>query len=361
MDHPCVLLNISSLPTCYLQSIPSSARLCDQISPVAVDSIILLGGNTLTTVRPNALSGLPSLIKLDLKNNKLVTLPESLFSNNTKLETLHLENNKLVSLSGRLFSNNINLQILDLLNNMLVSLPKDLFLSNTNLKELDLEKNKYIGSNNLVNLPKDLLFSNTNLETLYLGSNKLVSLPVGLFSNNRKLLVLGLENNMLVSLPEGLFTFNTDLRFVYLESNNLKSLPKDLYLNTNLITLNMNKNQFICCLMIDFKDWASNQTQLTYEGTCTVLNTTIDIHSFNTTTCIIPGWSPWINSSCSTTCGDGVIISTRICDNPPPSDNGLKCVGSETETSLCNLQKCPASCRRSKKRIRRQTSRPLGQ
>ena len=51
----------------------------------------------------------------------------------------------------------------------------------------------------------------------------------------------------------------------------------------------MNKNEFICCLMIDFKDWASNQTQLTYEGTCTNLNTTIDINSFNTSTCIIPG------------------------------------------------------------------------
>ncbi|XP_076082357.1 uncharacterized protein LOC143053461 [Mytilus galloprovincialis] len=153
---------------------------------------------------------------------------------------------------------------------------------------------------------------------------------------------------MLVSLPEGLFTFNTELRFVYFDSNNLKSLP-DLYLITNLITLNMNKNEFICCLMIDFKDWASNQTQLTYEGTCTNLNTTIDINSFNTSTCIIPGWSPWVNSSCSTTCGDGVIISTRTCDNPPPSDNGLKCVGSETETSICNLRKCPA-CHRSKKR-----------
>lgn len=41
--------------------------------------------------------------------------------------------------------------------------------------------------------------------------------------------------------------------------------------------------------MIDFKDWASNKTQFTYEGTCINSNTTIDIHSFNTTTCIIPG------------------------------------------------------------------------
>ncbi|XP_052086131.1 semaphorin-5A-like [Mytilus californianus] len=111
----------------------------------------------------------------------------------------------------------------------------------------------------------------------------------------------------------------------------------------------MYTNPFICCLIIDFKEWASNQT-LYYEGTCTDSKTTIDIHNFNETTCIIPGWSPWINSSCSATCGDGVIIKTRTCDNPPPSDDGLKCVGSEIETSLCNLRKCRASCRRSKKR-----------
>ncbi|CAG2235010.1 unnamed protein product [Mytilus edulis] len=277
-------------------------------------TILLLGGNNLTTVKPNALSGLSSLIELSLKDNKLVTLPESLFSNNTKLVTLDLQNNQLVSLPGKFFSNNKNLERLYIGSNNLVYLPKDLLVSNTNLESL------YLGSNKLVSLPEDLFSNNTKLEILSLESNKLVSLPEGLFTNNRKLQILRLENNMLVSLPEGLFTFNTELRFV-----------------------NMNKNEFICCLMMDFKDWASNQTQLTYEGTCTNLNTTIDIHSFNTSTCIIPGWSPWVNSSCSTTCGDGVIISTRTCDNPPPSDNGLKCVGSETETSICNLRKCPVT------------------
>ncbi|XP_052085641.1 thrombospondin-1-like isoform X2 [Mytilus californianus] len=103
----------------------------------------------------------------------------------------------------------------------------------------------------------------------------------------------------------------------------------------------MRRNQFICCLMINFKEWASNQTNLVYQGTCTGLNTTIDIRNFNMTGCIIPGWSLWFNSSCSVTCGDGVIVKTRTCDNPPPSDDGLKCVGSRTETSLCNLGKCP--------------------
>ncbi|XP_052085640.1 ectin-like isoform X1 [Mytilus californianus] len=111
----------------------------------------------------------------------------------------------------------------------------------------------------------------------------------------------------------------------------------------------MRRNQFICCLMINFKEWASNQTNLVYQGTCTGLNTTIDIRNFNMTGCIIPGWSLWFNSSCSVTCGDGVIVKTRTCDNPPPSDDGLKCVGSRTETSLCNLGKCPESCRHSNK------------
>ncbi|XP_052086286.1 carboxypeptidase N subunit 2-like [Mytilus californianus] len=228
----------------------------------------------------------------------LEILPKDLFLSNTNLNTLHLGNNKLVTL------------------------PEGLFSSNTKLEKL------YIHSNNLVSLPKDLFSSNSNLNTLYLRDNKLVTLPEGLFSNNTKLKTLSLEDNKLVTLPEGLFSNNT---------------------NREYLRLYMKGNQFICCLMNDFKEWASNQTKLDYEGTCTGLNTTIDIHNFNMTDCIIPGWSLWFNSSCSVTCGDGVIMKTRTCDNPPPSDDGLKCVGSRTETSLCNLGKCRESCRHSKK------------
>ncbi|XP_052086524.1 properdin-like [Mytilus californianus] len=138
-----------------------------------------------------------------------------------------------------------------------------------------------------------------------------------------------------------------------LDYNNLASLPKDLLSsNKNLGYLYMRRNPFICCLMIEFQEWASNQTQLNYYGKCTDLNNTIDIDSFNTEECIIPvngGWCPWLDSSCSVTCGDGVIVRTRTCDNPPPSDVGQNCDGSKTETSHCNLGKCPESCRHSKK------------
>ncbi|XP_076091300.1 ectin-like [Mytilus galloprovincialis] len=87
-------------------------------------------------------------------------------------------------------------------------------------------------------------------------------------------------------------------------------------------------------------------------GTCEDFNTTTEIKSFNTSDCKIPvdgGWSIWSSSSCSVTCGNGVITKTRACDNPTPSDSGLDCVGSETETFFCNLRKCHSRKQRKRK------------
>ncbi|XP_053381685.1 thrombospondin-1-like [Mercenaria mercenaria] len=50
-------------------------------------------------------------------------------------------------------------------------------------------------------------------------------------------------------------------------------------------------------------------------------------------------WQAW--STCSTTCGDGSLFRTRICNNPAPQNNGLNCSGSFNETSTCNHGDCP--------------------
>ncbi|XP_063418218.1 coadhesin-like [Mytilus trossulus] len=96
--------------------------------------------------------------------------------------------------------------------------------------------------------------------------------------------------------------------------------------------------------MKDFLEWAANEPGLLYYGLCTDFNTTSELKDFETASCIISvdgGWSPWFNSSCSVSCGEGVRIRNRTCDNPPPSGSGQHCVGSETEKSICNLGKCP--------------------
>ena len=53
-------------------------------------------------------------------------------------------------------------------------------------------------------------------------------------------------------------------------------------------------------------------------------------------------WGPFSNwSSCSQTCGGGVRTRQRECNNPPPSNGGLDCVGSEVRQRRCNNDACP--------------------
>ncbi|XP_063405713.1 leucine-rich repeat-containing protein 57-like [Mytilus trossulus] len=226
--------------------------------------------------------------------------------------------------------------------NRIGSLPKGLFSSNVNLKEL------YVSNNNLVSLPDDLLSNNTNLVILELDRNNLGSLPEGLLTFNTNLEYLSLSGNNLVSLPEGLLSDKTNIRELYLSDNKFERTPEGLLtmltLNTNRLELYLDKNPLMCCLIIELKELASKKTQLEVVGECTISNTTINIRDFKTSDCILPvdgGWSSWFNSSCSVSCGEGIRIQNRTCDNPPPSGSGQNCVGSENKTSVCNLGECP--------------------
>ncbi|KAM6907788.1 A disintegrin and metalloproteinase with thrombospondin motifs 15-like [Xenentodon cancila] len=50
-------------------------------------------------------------------------------------------------------------------------------------------------------------------------------------------------------------------------------------------------------------------------------------------------WGPF--GSCSRTCGGGVQLSKRECDNPVPSNGGKFCVGVRVKYRSCNLNHCP--------------------
>ncbi len=49
-------------------------------------------------------------------------------------------------------------------------------------------------------------------------------------------------------------------------------------------------------------------------------------------------WSEW--TSCSALCGGGNHSRARECNNPPPSNGGLYCVGNQAEIASCNNQPC---------------------
>uniref|UniRef100_A0AAR2ITF6 Thrombospondin 1a n=1 Tax=Pygocentrus nattereri TaxID=42514 RepID=A0AAR2ITF6_PYGNA len=50
-------------------------------------------------------------------------------------------------------------------------------------------------------------------------------------------------------------------------------------------------------------------------------------------------WSPW--DTCSVTCGGGLQTRNRLCNNPVPKHGGKECVGDSKGTRLCNSQDCP--------------------
>ena len=49
-------------------------------------------------------------------------------------------------------------------------------------------------------------------------------------------------------------------------------------------------------------------------------------------------WSAW--SACTKSCGFGVRMRVRSCDNPAPSENGRDCKGENTQTVNCKSGDC---------------------
>ncbi|XP_064617022.1 A disintegrin and metalloproteinase with thrombospondin motifs 6-like [Liolophura sinensis] len=57
------------------------------------------------------------------------------------------------------------------------------------------------------------------------------------------------------------------------------------------------------------------------------------------------GWSAWDSewSKCSRSCGGGVKLKRRHCDQPKPEFGGKKCEGSDVKATLCNVHDCEQS------------------
>lgn len=53
-------------------------------------------------------------------------------------------------------------------------------------------------------------------------------------------------------------------------------------------------------------------------------------------------WGNWTEySECSRSCGGGVSMASRECDNPRPENEGAFCVGERIRYKVCNLDACP--------------------
>lgn len=52
-------------------------------------------------------------------------------------------------------------------------------------------------------------------------------------------------------------------------------------------------------------------------------------------------WSQWEEwGGCSASCGNGVQIRKRFCNNPAPRNGGKTCLGLSNEAKYCSLKPC---------------------
>ncbi|XP_012721722.2 A disintegrin and metalloproteinase with thrombospondin motifs 13 isoform X1 [Fundulus heteroclitus] len=85
--------------------------------------------------------------------------------------------------------------------------------------------------------------------------------------------------------------------------------------------------------LLDGTECAPNQWCL--KGRC------VSPDDFGSSVVVNGSWSSWsAYSTCSRTCGGGVTLRTRECNNPRPAFGGNDCEGPDIEAELCNQQPC---------------------
>ncbi|XP_052086000.1 slit homolog 1 protein-like isoform X2 [Mytilus californianus] len=198
--------------------------------------------------------------------------------------------------------------------------------------------------NNIQSIDNTSLSALTSLENLDFDYNEISSIEAGAFSSLRSLSILTVDNNKLTSIKPDTFKSLGSLRELNLEYNKLTTVSASIFADlTALEYLYLGYNPLICCTMADLIDWSSNQTRLRdFDGDCTDFKTNTDLDAFDVSKCPVDGeWSSWSNSTCSVTCGNGILSRNRTCDSPVPSAGGKTCNGSSVDTSDCSLSDCP--------------------
>ena len=95
----------------------------------------------------------------------------------------------------------------------------------------------------------------------------------------------------------------------------------------------------MCCYHDKVGQFGKTVKKVCNSSFCIVIN----LHDSYFYTFLVDGqWGPFGNwSSCSQTCGGGTRTRQRECNNPPPSNGGLDCVGNMIQELSCNASACP--------------------
>ncbi|XP_048004590.1 protein toll-like [Leguminivora glycinivorella] len=258
LDHVHGLVNLSTLtlvgssvthlPTAALSALPALRRLTVREASLHLTSDSLLGVSGLEYLELSAsdikqlnasfFRGQESLHTLSLWGNELRALQSGIFEGLDELDTLDLSSNPLQSLGDGVLEAAKNLRVLRLVDTELSQLDEPSLHNLNSLEELmilDGRKPLKIGSRSLA-LPK--------LRLIELERCKISVLPGDALSGARSLRTLSLSHNALESLPSELLRDSTELRALNLSHNALKSLTPALFQPLwHLEELNLDNNQ----------------------------------------------------------------------------------------------------------------------
>lgn len=177
-------------------------------------TVLTLSKNHLRSVQA-ATRNLPTLVELDLSNNKIEALHCDDFANLTRLRRLNLYANSISVLSDCVFKDLTRLQVLKLQNN--------------SISKLGGTFQKYL----------------QNLRQLHLNSNKLTAINHREFSGLQSLQNLSLHSNQIKKLANGSFFGLTNLTNIQLQSNQIEAqvLGNDVFNDLiNLRRLDLRNN-----------------------------------------------------------------------------------------------------------------------
>lgn len=163
---------------------------------------------------------LPSIVELELIENRIIALASNVFDLLPDIETLNLTGNGFTVLPPKLLHSNRNLNYLYVHENNLEIVPNDLLLNSARLIEFTL-------ATSLVDsIPSDFFEHSSLLTRIDMSDNKIKALPGGVFRKLSRLENLNLATNKLTSLPQSVFGGLHSIRVLDLSNNQLRSCPE---------------------------------------------------------------------------------------------------------------------------------------
>ncbi|KAH8307278.1 hypothetical protein KR044_008916 [Drosophila immigrans] len=235
-------------PMVKLEELNLGQNRISHIDPHALDDLVnlrvlYLDDNTLTTV-PSELTfqALHSLAELYLGTNSFMTIPAGAFQDLKGLTRLDLRGAGLHNISGEALKGLEGVRYLDLSDNRLQAVPTAALQHLARLEQLSL------GQNDFEVIPAGAFAGLRELRQLEItGAQRLRRVESGAFTANTNLEHLNLSaNKQLSELQANVLGGFPHLKTVTLKENQLSTLSESLFPWSDLETLDLSENPFVC-------------------------------------------------------------------------------------------------------------------